>query len=211
MNTRQTTPVSPIGYMESDAIVLPPLPSIPSTPDVEGRKSDKQQFENAFFTSTEESASPNGSSELGRILFGQLRTFAGWRSSPLSEELNPTNVPFEPRKVSGRLRTLASGRSSPVATTKHAVTQNKAIKLDCIEPPTPNKSGFTDLLPSAKLLQKGNEHFHEVIGKAKNAVHIKTAEEKRREDLKQKIMVVGVTDQTPGMHLDRHRLIKNEY
>ena len=209
-NTRQTTLVSPIDFVESDAIFSPQLPSTPSTSDLKRRKSGRPHFENTFFTSLEESIIANSPSELGGILSGQPRTLAGEISSSQSEELDIANGPSELRiGLSGKSRTLASERTSRLAMTKQAVTPDKVIKLDGAERSMPTKSGFTGLLPSPKLLQKRNGHFHEVFEKAKNAVHIKTAVEKRREGLKQNITVIGVTDQTPGMDLDH--LIENEY
>ncbi|KAM3086753.1 hypothetical protein ACMFMF_000693 [Clarireedia jacksonii] len=62
--------------------------------------------------------------------------------------------------------------------------------------PTPKKSsgGFMGLKGTPDVLQKGNEHFHEVVEKAKLSMNKK---EKRRQELKKQIIVVGITDQTP--------------
>lgn len=45
---------------------------------------------------------------------------------------------------------------------------------------------------------KGNEHFLEAVTKARAKAGIKTRDERRRESLKKKIVVVGVADGSPG-------------
>jgi len=41
-------------------------------------------------------------------------------------------------------------------------------------------------------------HFQEVITKAKKTVHFKNNDERKRESLKKSIVVVGISDQSPG-------------
>lgn len=62
------------------------------------------------------------------------------------------------------------------------------------------KSAFKTLIPAVEAtLHKGNVRFQETVGKAKKSVQGKSAEEKKRESLKKSIVVVGISDQNPGM------------
>lgn len=64
--------------------------------------------------------------------------------------------------------------------------------------PRPDKTKTLALWLRAEVLHRGTRHLQEVITEAKNAVHYKFADEKRRESLKKNIVLVGITDQSPG-------------
>jgi hypothetical protein len=89
---------------------------------------------------------------------------------------SPTQHKY-PRQLSGKI-----GNWSPV------VAHNKERKVA-------GKGGFAGLGLGGGM----SESFKEVVQKAKKGVHIKSAEEKRRENLRSQILVLGITDQTPGM------------
>jgi len=65
-------------------------------------------------------------------------------------------------------------------------------------PDTPAPKSGISMKSPGEAVQSGNEHFQEAFAKAKRSLRIQTAEEKRRESLKNKIVVVGVSDQSPG-------------
>ncbi|PQE27199.1 hypothetical protein CJF32_00000165 [Rutstroemia sp. NJR-2017a WRK4] len=99
-------------------------------------------------------------------------------------------------KLSGALR-RASGTKTNSPTDKLVTTPNTKRTATDPDTPTPKKSigGFMGLKGTPDVLQKGNEHFHEVVEKAKLSMNKK---KKRRQELKKRIVVVGVMDQTPG-------------
>lgn len=155
-NTGGSIPVSPMGSMESDHIILPPLPDSPLPPPRKQLRNGKHPLKNPF---------PFGlkaDEEVDRV------------PSPIGHTLG--------RLPSGRLK-----RWKP-----NGVIPNKARSSDVPDIPIVNRSVFT--FTGLPLRQKGG-----VVEKAKKAIHIRSAEEKRREELKSKIVFVGVTDQSPGM------------
>lgn len=163
-------PVSPMGYMESDHLILPPLliPSLPDTPSAS--PSPKSRFQHTG-TDTQplKITNPfklNTSEEPDTI------------SSP--SEYPQKHLPRNMKSWSGAESRKPDGPGTPVVVS--------------------SKPSFGGLLPSPKILQKGNERFKEVVGKAKKSVRAESAEEekRRRESLKGKIVVVGITDQSPG-------------
>jgi hypothetical protein len=46
------------------------------------------------------------------------------------------------------------------------------------------------------VMEKGNE----LVAKTKKSVKIKSGQERRRDDLRKKIVVIGITDQSPGIY-----------
>ncbi len=69
-------------------------------------------------------------------------------------------------------------------------------EIEGIETPTSSTSqklGFKAYLPSPQTIQKMDQHIQDAIAKAKMS-----SDERRREKLKKKIVVVGITDQNPG-------------
>lgn len=94
------------------------------------------------------------------------------------------------KKFSRAMKRLSGGEKPPI---KQRVISNVQREPNGPDTPMPSSFGFP------KMLQIGNEHLQDAFDKAKKGLKIKTADEKRREDLKQQIVVVGVTDQSPGM------------
>jgi hypothetical protein len=146
-----------------------PLPSSDQKHNKRGFSSGKHPLKSPFpflFHSTHKSPdSPNSASALGGKLSGALR------------------------RVSGTKTTSSTNKIDTTPNTKRTATDP--------DTPTPKKSsgGFMGLKGTPDVLQKGNEHFHEVVEKAKLSMNKK---EKRRQELKKRIIVVGITDQTPG-------------
>lgn len=156
-NAGGSTPVSPMGSMESDHIILPPLPDSPLPPP-------RRRF-------------GNGNHSLkSPFPFG------------LQADEGEDRVPSRPGHSLGR---RASGRHKNWK--PHGVIPNKERRSDGPDTPVVNKGVFT--FTGLPLRKRGGE----MVEKAKKTVHIKSAEERRREELKSKIMFVGVTDQSPGM------------
>jgi hypothetical protein len=103
------------------------------------------------------------------------------------------------KRFSGAIKRLSGGKSLPTKTT---IISNSARAADGPDTPMPVKSGFMAAFPSVNVsesVHNGNEHLQEVYERAKKTLKIKTSDERRRESLKKKIVVVGVTDQSPGM------------
>jgi len=109
-------------------------------------------------------------------------------TSPQSETSNERLS----RKFSRTMKRLSGSKAPPRPT----VISNVARAPEGPDTPAP-KSGISVRSP-VEALQYGNEHFQEAYAKAKKSLRIKTAEEKRRESLKKKIVVVGMSDQSPG-------------
>ncbi|KAG0651152.1 hypothetical protein D0Z07_2596 [Hyphodiscus hymeniophilus] len=96
-------------------------------------------------------------------------------------------------KVSRAMKRLSGGTKSPMTQSVSPSGEREAGEVD---PPTP--SGLKAFFPSQEIMQKGNEHLQDAVYKARKGLRIKTADERRREDLKKQIVVVGITDQSPG-------------
>ncbi|KAE8447463.1 hypothetical protein EG329_010736 [Mollisiaceae sp. DMI_Dod_QoI] len=94
-------------------------------------------------------------------------------------------------KFSGAVRGLSTSRRG--SQTKKTVITNRARKADGPDTPLPLKSGFVE------TIHRGNEQLQEIIEKTKKNV-LRTAEERRRDELKKKIVVVGIGDQSPGSY-----------
>jgi hypothetical protein len=75
---------------------------------------------------------------------------------------------------------------------------NWARKADGPDTPILPKTGLMVFLPTVEVnvMEKGNE----LVAKAKKSVKIKSGQERRRDDLRKKIVVIGITDQSPGIY-----------
>lgn len=102
------------------------------------------------------------------------------------------------KRFSGAMKRLSGGRSP----TKTTIISTAKRAPDGPDTPMPVKSvGMKTALASVNVsesVQHGNEHLQEVYEKAKKSLKIKTSDERRRESLKKKIVVVGIIDQSPG-------------
>jgi hypothetical protein len=109
------------------------------------------------------------------------------------------------KRLSGAIKHLSGGSSS--ISPKRSVISNGARRANGPDTPMPCQSGFMSFLPSVgTTMQKGGLHFQEVVTKAKKTVHFKNDDERKRESLKKSIVVVGISDQSPGtasMYYDR--------
>lgn len=121
--------------------------------------------------------------------------------------LSTNKIPDSPRatgptgslgeKLSGAIKRLSGGtKMSP--TEDNEIIYNSSRSATGPDTPMPRKSGFMGIKGAPDLIQKGNEHFHEVVEKVKLKVNKK---ERRRRELKKQILVVGIMDQTPGQSL----------
>ncbi|TGO58577.1 hypothetical protein BCON_0053g00120 [Botryotinia convoluta] len=96
-------------------------------------------------------------------------------------------------KLSGALKRL-SGSAKMSPTEGNEIISNASRSATGPDTPMPKKSGFMGIKGAPDVIQKGNEHFHEVVEKVKLKVNKK---ERRRRELKKQILVVGIMDQTP--------------
>ncbi|APA07139.1 predicted protein [Sclerotinia sclerotiorum 1980 UF-70] len=96
-------------------------------------------------------------------------------------------------KFSGAFKRL-SGGTKTVPIERNVVIPNSRRSATGPDTPMPKKSGFMGIKGAPDVIQKGNEHLHDVVEKVKLKVNKK---ERRRRELKKQIMVVGVMDQTP--------------
>ncbi|QSZ31273.1 hypothetical protein DSL72_000836 [Monilinia vaccinii-corymbosi] len=96
-------------------------------------------------------------------------------------------------KISGALKQLSFTKTLP--TDRNEVIPDARRSPTGPNTPMPKKSGFMGIKGTQDVIQKGNEHFHGVVEKAKLSVNRK---DRRRKELKEQIVVVGMMDQTPG-------------
>ncbi|KAF7856848.1 hypothetical protein EAF04_009609 [Stromatinia cepivora] len=96
-------------------------------------------------------------------------------------------------KFSGAFKRL-SGGTKTVSIERNAVIPNARRSATGPDTPMPKKSVFMGIKGAPDVIQKGNEHFHDVVEKVKLKVNKK---ERRRRELKKQIIVVGIMDQTP--------------
>ena len=101
------------------------------------------------------------------------------------------------KRFSGAMKRLSGGRKYPE---KPTVITNRQREAGGPDTPLPSSSGFSRQFfpPAPDILQKAPEQLQDAVEKAKKSLRIKTADERRREDLKNQIVVVGITDQSPG-------------
>jgi hypothetical protein len=101
------------------------------------------------------------------------------------------------RRLSGAIKQLSGG--SPTLP-KRTVISNSARRLSGPDTPMPNKTGFMAFLPFVEMImQRGGVHLQEAVAKAKKKVRFKNSNERKRQRLKKSIVVVGISDQSPGM------------
>lgn len=98
------------------------------------------------------------------------------------------------KRFSGAFKRLSGGKST---TTKPIIIPNSARAPDGPDTPLPGKSGSLATIPPVDLteyVQYSNEKLQAVYERAKKSLKIKTSDERRRESLKEKIVIVGNTD-----------------
>ena len=94
------------------------------------------------------------------------------------------------KRLSGAFRIFSGGSKHAIQET---VISNAARSPSGPDTPFfPRRPGFMGLGST----QKGIEHLHEVVDKAKKSFN---KQERRREEIKRNIVVIGITDQSPGM------------
>jgi hypothetical protein len=170
---RYSTPTSPMFSMPSDHLILPEIPllSVSSQPK-------RKRFGNGNHP---------------------LKSPFPFPPTPPYEDEDTVSSPKESKfskRVSGAVRHLSGGSNK--SPTKRNVVPNWARKADGPDTPILPKTGFLAFLPTVdvNVMEKGNE----LVAKAKNTVKIKSGQERRREDLRKKIVVIGITDQSPGIY-----------
>ena len=173
---RYSTPTSPMFSMPSDHLILPEMPqlSISSQPK-------RKRF-------------GNGDHPL-------KSPFPFPPTLPYEDEdavSSPKESKFS-KRLSGAMRHLSGGSGkSPSPTKRSVMIPNWARKADGPDTPILPKTGLMVFLPTVEVnvMEKGNE----LVAKAKKSVKIKSGQERRRDDLRKKIVVIGITDQSPGIY-----------
>ncbi|KAK2628142.1 hypothetical protein QTJ16_002788 [Diplocarpon rosae] len=177
-----TTPVSPMFTMESDHMTLsPPLGSFPSPKTTKrifgsGRHPLKSPF--PFSKSHSEAAG-----------FGRSMAPAAAGDEEAAEIVPSPSTPRGfTRRLSNTVKQLSPTsptrkNKTPPLSSEKAVLANGERRAAGPATPTTPKNGFME----------------SVVGKVKKSVVGVSKEEKRRESLRERIVVVGITDQSPGM------------
>ncbi|KAL3423582.1 hypothetical protein PVAG01_05329 [Phlyctema vagabunda] len=113
---------------------------------------------------------------------------------------HPLKSPFPfGRKVSGAMKKRFSVGSA--TTRETSLITNGERSADGPDTPLPRSTGgvlMRTLQDSADVLQKGNSQILGAVKKAKKTVRVRSPSEKRRDELKKQITVIGHSDQTPG-------------
>jgi hypothetical protein len=99
------------------------------------------------------------------------------------------------RGMPAATRQPSAGNSSP---TSKSIIRNSARAPDGPDTPMPIKTGFMLILSHMNGTIQSEDS-----SKAKQRSKVKTTAERRRESLKKKIVVVGISDQSPGTLLSR--------
>ncbi|KAG4420138.1 hypothetical protein IFR04_006701 [Cadophora malorum] len=171
------TPVSPMFTMESDHLTLPPLPEPPKSGSRRKRFGTgvKHPLKSPFPFHAPGGAVEDDDDERTDSMPSPSTTRTIKRTvSSTIRHLSPTSPSSE-------------SRSSPPGGRKYVIT-NGARRADGPATPMPLKHGFMEGVMRGKgVLEKVGKS---VVGPSK--------EEKRRESLKKRMVVVGITDQSPG-------------
>lgn len=108
------------------------------------------------------------------------------------------------KHFSGAMNRISGGQSPP---SKTKIIPNAERAANGPDTPLPVSPGTKVAFPSVTVSESsrnGNEQLQEVYERAKRSLKIKSRDEKRRENLRKKIVVVGTTDQSPGMTSFQH-------
>lgn len=114
-----------------------------------------------------------------------------------ASELSSPSTSNEMRKrLSGAMNRISGSGNG----TKETIISNAARRPSGPDTPAPNKIGLMARLhDSADVIQKGNLHLQDAVAKAKKSVKFKSEDERRRDNLRKNIQIIGPSDQTPGM------------
>ncbi|PVH88305.1 hypothetical protein DL98DRAFT_196198 [Cadophora sp. DSE1049] len=175
-----TTPVSPMFTMESDHLTLsPPLGSpLPETPKSASKRKRfgagaKHPLKSPFPFHARGGSIVEEDEEADSMPSPSTSRAFKRRVSSTIKHLSPTS-------------SSSKSRSSPPSSNKYVIT-NSARRADGPATPMPPKHGFMEGVMRGK----------EVLEKVGKSVVGASKEEKRRESLKKRIVVVGITDQSP--------------
>jgi hypothetical protein len=110
---------------------------------------------------------------------------------------SPTEKKFQ-KRLSGAMKYLPGLSSPAVKGNLIPISERSSDGPDTLHL---DRSYFPHLWSTRKSIHNGNEHLHDVITKVRHTMQHKSSDEKRRESLKKKILVVGITDQAPGKNV----------
>lgn len=100
------------------------------------------------------------------------------------------------RRIQGAVKRISSSKTAPAQTS--TIIPNAERKIDGPDTPVVKRSEPFMNIDIYGTAHHSNEHFQEVYERAKKSLRMKSSEDKRRESLKKKIVVIGITDQSPG-------------
>lgn len=111
------------------------------------------------------------------------------------EEIGPSEITLVER-VSGVMKHISLSPTSP----KRTVISNGARRLSGPDTPIPARSqSFKGFFPAVETtMHKSGVHIQEALTKAKKTVRFKSPVKRKRESLKNRIVYIGLSDQSPG-------------
>jgi hypothetical protein len=121
--------------------------------------------------------------------------------SPLHRKIHSDDSPNPKRssfacRISDSFKHFSGIRASPIIDSR--IISNHARTGDGLDTPIPTKPGLMGIIsPTAVFLQKGTLQIQDAMQKAKRAARVRSRDEKRRDKLRKKIVVVGTAEQSP--------------
>jgi hypothetical protein len=118
------------------------------------------------------------------------------------ESERPRNGSF-PRRFSNAIRSYASGSSAPQTPSSisgtdvmHNIVTTEARNADSPDTPIPTK-GFMKIGSMGPALARGGVGVKDAVASVRKGVHVKSRDERRRDKMRKKIVVIGQADQSP--------------
>jgi hypothetical protein len=113
------------------------------------------------------------------------------------ESLNPKQSKFV-RRISNSFKNFSRSRHSPIIDSR--IISNHARTGDGPDTPMPTKTGLMGIIsPTAVLFQRGTLQIQDAMRKAKRITRVMSRDERRRDKLRKKIVVVGMADPSPAV------------
>jgi len=108
---------------------------------------------------------------------------------------NPRRSSFA-RRISDSFQNFSGTRNSQIINSR--IISNHARTGDGPDTPMPTKSGLMSIpSPTAVFFQKGTLRIHDAMQKAKRVAKVRSRDERQRDRLRKKIVVVGTADPSP--------------
>jgi hypothetical protein len=129
-----------------------------------------------------------------------LRSPFPFRSPPHkkahSDDSPDLKQPSLARRISDSFKNFSGTRHSPIVNSQ--IISNHARSGDGPDTPMPTKPRLMSIIsPAAILFQKGTLQIQDAMQKVKRAAGVRSKDERRRDKLRKKIVVVGTADPSP--------------